>query len=317
MHIGDFMRDLFTHIPKEFFIPPQTEVIFVADFFAKDLIGGAELTSEAIIKACPWKLFKLHSISLTEEMLKKHKDKIWIFGNYTQVEPRLLAIVRMLGIKYFFFEYDFKPCIMRSTKKHELASGKPCECNLSNHGKYHAQFMTGARVLFWCSDGQRDKFYRLFPTFKGKTFDFTQSSTFYPETILNIRQIREKKLKGEIQVENRWAILGSDSWIKGTEDAVKYCKDTNMPYVILQNLSNEKFLEELAKSKGLVFFPRDMDVGSRITTETKLLGGEPIVNENVLHATESWFAGQSPESIEEYLLDGPDRFWRIVKEHLT
>lgn len=309
------VRNLFSGIPKEFYIPTTTQVVFVADFFVSDLVGGAELTSEAIIKASPYKLFKLHSSSLTEELLEKNKDKIWVFGNNTMVAKDLLVKVQQLKLQYFFFEYDFKPCILRSTKKHELQSGKPCDCHLQPHGHLNAKFMTGAKELFWCSDGQRDKFYGLFPQYKGRTTDFTQSSTFYPETILNIRSIRERKLAGEIKVEDRWAILDSDSWIKGTEDAVKFCKNQGMNVVLLKNLSPDQFLVEIAKSKGLVFFPRDMDVGSRITTETKLLGGATVVNENVLHASEGWF-NQPTEKIEEYLLDGPARFWREINKHL-
>jgi hypothetical protein len=300
------------NLPKEYFIPPSTEVIFVADFFAEELIGGAELTSEAIIKASPYKLFKLHSHSLTEQMLKQHRDKIWIFGNYTMVQNHILMNIMKMGIKYYFFEYDFKPCVMRSTLKHELHTKKPCDCHVQPYGKFHATFMTGAKVLYWCSDKQKDKFYSLYPQFKGRTKDFTQGSTYYPETILNIRKIREKKEVGELVPENRWAILGSDSWIKGTDDAVKYCKEKKMPYVILQGLSNENFLKELAKSRGLIFFPRDIDVGSRISTECKLLGCELIVNDFVLHVTEEWFL-KDILSIEEYLLDGPDRFWRVLQ----
>ncbi len=248
-------------------------------------------------------------------MLVRHADKLWAFGNNTQVSQELLLTIRQMNIKYVMFEYDFKPCVFRSTKKHEMQTNSPCLCHNQPHGRYQSAFMVGAKVLFWCSDGQRDKFYRLFPQHIGKTVDFVQSSTFYPETILAIRSVRERKVAGQISVENRWAILGSNSWIKGTEDAIAYCKEHNMPYVILHNLPNEKFLEEIAKSNGLVFFPRDMDVGSRITTETKLLGGTPIVNENVLHVTEPWF-NSSVEEIEQYLLDGSDRFWRVVKENV-
>lgn len=300
------------NLPKEFYIPPATEVIFVQDFFAKELVGGAELTSDAIIKACPKKLFELHAHSITESLINKHKDKIWVFGNQTMTQLYLLQKFIDLKIRYYFFEYDFKPCVMRSTKKHELQVGK-CGCEETPHGRFMANWMTQARVLFWCSDGQADKFYNLYPQYKGTVKNFTQSSTFYPETILNIRKVRERKERGVLEVQDRWAILDSDSWIKGTEDAVKYCKERNMNYVLLKGLSNELFLEELAKSKGLVFFPRDMDVGSRITTETKLLGGTPIVNDQVLHVTEEWFNKSIPE-IEQYLIDGPLRFWRVIEE---
>ena len=302
------------NLPKEFYIPPKTEVIFVQDFFSKDLVGGAELTSDAIIKACPRPLFELHAHSITESMIVKNQYKIWVFGNQTMTPLHLLQKFIDLRIRYYFFEYDFKPCVVRSTKKHEMETGK-CDCHNTPYGRFMANWMSQARILFWCSDGQMEKFYNLYPYLRGTIKNFTQSSTFYPETILNIRKVRERKERGEIEVQDRWAILDSDSWIKGTEDAVKYCEERNMNYVLLKDLSNEQFLEELAKSKGLVFFPRDMDVGSRITTETKLLGGTPIVNDQVLHATEAWFNKSIPE-IEEYLIDGPSRFWRVIEKSL-
>jgi len=305
---------MLTSLPKEFYIPPKAEVIFVQDFFAKELVGGAELTSDAIIKACPKKLFELHAHSITESMILKNKDKIWVFGNQTMTPPYLLQKFIDLKVRYYFFEYDFKPCVMRSTKKHELQSGK-CGCEETPYGRFMANWMTNAKVLFWCSDGQRDKFYKLYPEFKGKTIDFTQSSTFYPETILNIRKVRERKERGELEVQDRWLILKSDSWIKGTEDAVKYCKDNGLNSFLIGGVSNEQFLEELAKSKGMAFFPRDIDVGSRTWVESKLLNVEVLCNENVLTQYEP-YARWNAKEIEEYFLDGPDRFWRVIEANL-
>jgi hypothetical protein len=134
---------MLTNLPKEFYIPPKTEVIFVQDFFAKDLTGGAELTSDAIVKACPRPLFELHAHSITENMIQKHHGKIWVFGNQTMVPPHLLQRFIDLKVRYYFFEYDFKPCVMRSTKKHELQAGK-CGCETTPYGKFMANWMTKA-----------------------------------------------------------------------------------------------------------------------------------------------------------------------------
>lgn len=300
------------NLQKEFYIPPATEVIFVQDFFAKELVGGAELTSDAIIKACPKKLFELHAHSITETLIKKNKDKLWVFGNQTMVPPYLLQMFIDLNVTYVFFEYDFKPCVMRSIKKHAFQAGS-CECHNQTHGKFMAHWITNAKLNFWCSNGQREQFERLYPEFKDKTKNFTQSSTFYPETILNIRKVRERKERGELKVQDRWLILKSDSWIKGTEDSVKYCKENNLPYFLLGGVSNEQFLEELAKSKGMVFFPRDIDVGSRTDIECKLLGCESILNENVLTQYEPYARWDIPK-IEQYFLDGPSRFWKVIQE---
>jgi hypothetical protein len=299
-------------INKEYTIPQGTECIVVQDFFDYDLIGGAELTTAAWQAASPYKCFDLHSASLTEQMLKQHKEKIWIFGNYTQVPLYLLNMVMELGLHYYAFEYDQKHCSRRSVLKHALEIKKPCDCHETTFGKFNAHFLTSAKVLYWCSIGQMERFYAVYPHLKGRTTDFIQGSTYTKETILNIRKIRERKEAGEIQVLDRWVILDSTSWIKGKDDSIAYCKEHRLNYVLLGGLTNEKFLEELAMSRGLIFLPLDVDVGSRITSECKLLGGTPIVNDFVLHVKEDWFKQPIPK-IEEYLLDGPARFWRQVK----
>jgi len=200
-------------INKEYTIPPGSECIIVQDFFDYDLIGGAELTTAAWQAASPYKCFDLHSASLTEQMLRQHKEKIWIFGNYTQVPLYLLNMVIELGIHYYMFEYDQKHCSRRSVLKHALEIKKPCDCHETTFGKFNAHFLTSAKVLFWCSIGQMERFYAVYPHLKGRTTDFIQGSTYTKETILNIRKIRERKEAGELQVLDRWVILNSDSWI--------------------------------------------------------------------------------------------------------
>jgi hypothetical protein len=74
-----------------------------------------------------------------------------------------------------------------------------------------------------------------------------------------------------------------------------------------------EFLKKLSTFKGLVFLPAGDDTCPRITVEAKLMGLELITNNHVLHANEEWFNKSIPE-IEEYLLDGPSRFWSVVAQ---
>ena len=47
------------------------KVVFVADLFADDYTGGAELTTEALIEACPFEHIKIHAKDLDMEFLKR------------------------------------------------------------------------------------------------------------------------------------------------------------------------------------------------------------------------------------------------------
>lgn len=301
---------------REFYVPPSTQVIFVQDFFVSELIGGAELTSDAIIQACPYKLFQMHSHSVTESIVLKNREKVWVFGNQVGVAPWLLDLFRQHNIEYYFFEYDFKPCIYRSVKKHEISAGKPCDCHLNDYGKFQALWMSNAQKIFWCSNGQKDQFYRIYPELldgRDPGRDVIQWSTFYPESILKMRALREARQRGEVEVQDRWIVLDSDSWIKGTEASVKYCRENNMNFQLVKGVSNDEFLKLLNTSKGMVFLPADIDVGSRTCQECLLTGAEPITNNNVLPVHEVLYRSGNLVELEHWHLDGPARFWRNVE----
>lgn len=312
------MTPSFTGLPREYSIPRLAEFVWAEDFFVEEILGGAELTSDAIIRGCnrPHLLKHMHSASLTESLVKANRHKTWIFGNQTQVPFHVLDMFMSLGIRYYFFEYDYKPCIYRSIKKHEVNTGKPCDCHLNDYGKFQAMWMSNARKIFWCSTRQKDQFYRIYPEYaagRDPSRDVIQWSTFYPESILKMRELREARLRGEVEVQDRWIVLDSDSWIKGTEESVKFCRENNMNFQLVKNVSNDEFLRLLNTSKGLAFLPLDIDVGSRMKIESLLVGAKSITNNNVLPSFEPLIMAGNIEDIELWLLDGPARFWRNIE----
>ena len=50
---------------KQISIPQECDVVFVSDNFVEDYVGGAELTSEALIQSSPFVVFKLRSKEVT------------------------------------------------------------------------------------------------------------------------------------------------------------------------------------------------------------------------------------------------------------
>ena len=90
-------------------VPNNCDVVFVSDMFVEDYVGGAELTSEALIKSSPLKVFKLRAKDVNLDTLKQGKDKFWIFGNFTSMDYRLIPTI-VANIKYSILEYDYKFC---------------------------------------------------------------------------------------------------------------------------------------------------------------------------------------------------------------
>ena len=54
--------------------------IFVADAFSEDYIGGAELSTDALIAKTSRKIEKVKSHLLTSDYVEENRDSVWIFA---------------------------------------------------------------------------------------------------------------------------------------------------------------------------------------------------------------------------------------------
>ena len=60
-------------------------IIFVADFFAEQVLGGGELNNEeliAILKAQEHEIAKINSSQVTAELIRNNKDCKFIIANF-------------------------------------------------------------------------------------------------------------------------------------------------------------------------------------------------------------------------------------------
>jgi glycosyltransferase involved in cell wall biosynthesis len=306
--VFDFNNNVFGGAPKPS-IPPTAKVVFVADFFAEDLLGGAELTSQALIDSSPFEIAKLHSRDVTMELLQQGADKFWIFGNFTELNPQLIPTV-VANLRYSILEYDYKYCRARSPEKHLQLLGTPCDCANQMNGKIISAFFYGAMGTWWMSEKQREKYLTLFPFLADKD-SVVLSSVFDDQTLGTIKLLRSKYAGSE---RKGWLVLGSNSWIKGTDAAKAWCEANGKSYEVVSGLSYEAMLDKLAQAEGLVYLPPGGDTCPRMVIEAKLLGCQLHLNDNVQHKDEEWFATDNLVDIEDYLHVAKTLFWTGIKK---
>lgn len=299
-----FSRSIFSGIPLEYTIPKTTKVVFVNDFFVKDIQGGAELTSEAIIKKAPVRVFKLHSGSVTRKLIEANRDKYWVFGNFTTLPDGMIHYIPTSGIRYSIVEYDFKFCAYRSTNRHQQHTGHPCGCPKDPHGLDIGRLFKNADKVFWMSEGQKEAWVKMMPVMQDHPGHLILSSVFEESDLDKLKELREQA--GERSP--KWAVLGSGSWIKGVEETQKWCKLNRKPFEALPKLPYAQFLEALNRYQGFVFMPLDKDTCPRVTIEAKLMGLNLHLNDNVLSRNDSWFKG-TPEQCDAYLRSRASWFW--------
>lgn len=288
-------------------IPESTQIIFVSDLFVEDYIGGAELTSESLITSSPFEVYKLHSKDVTMALLARGANKFWVFGNFTQINPQLIPSI-VGNLKYSIVEYDYKYCKFRSPEKHRHSTGSDCDCHNEINGKLISAFYYGSMGLWWMSEKQKEKYFSMFP-FLAEKDNVVLSSVFDNLTLSSMKLLSKQdqsKRKG-------WICLGSSSWVKGADQAEKWCKDNNLDYEVIWNLPYEETLAKLSKAEGFVYLPAGADTCPRMVIEAKLLGCKLHLNDYVQHKDEEWFTTDSVDEITDYLSASPGLFWKGIR----
>lgn len=307
-----FNQSLFTQRTKNNHTFEESEVIFVNDFFSDEYGGGAELSTESLYSTSERKVFKLKSSEVDENFIGKGLQKLWVFFNFSQLNFKYLPTIAQ-NLRYFIVEYDYKFCKFRSIEKHKYETGANCDCHLQLYGKNMSAFFNMSDCIFWMSQKQKEIYEENFPFLSEKEASIVLSSVFTVENFELFETLRnERKENGH---NNKWAVINSNSWIKGVQESVTIIKESYPDEVeLLGGLSHSEMLKRLSKFKGLSFHPLGGDTCPRIVIEAKMLGLELSINEHVQHANEDWFSNDV-NTCEEYLLDCHNRFWNQIENY--
>jgi hypothetical protein len=276
-------------------------IFFVADVFAEQFIGGAELTSEAIIRDSLLPVHKVNSSHVDIKLMTTHSDKFWIFGNFAGLNEACIVYAAK-NLNYSVLEYDYKYCNYRSPEKHILTSGE-CNCEKERRGKLVSIFFKKAKTVWFMSENQRQIYLSKLPFL---------NNTRVLSSVLSRDNLRFINSLDTSNKNNKWVVLKSQSWVKGTAQAIETAENKNLEYEAVSGLSHRDFLKKLANSKGLIYTPPGSDTCPRMVIEAKLLDCELVLNDNVQHKDEEWF--QSKDSINNYLSTRTSTFWAAIED---
>ena len=203
--------------PRSF--DPETRFVFVSDMFVENYVGGAELTSQALIDSCPLPIEKIHSKDVDLQALEAGHDKFWIFGNFSAMNMELIPTI-VANMEYSVLEYDYKYCKYRSVEKHKMAEQKDCDCQNDMHGKMISAFYHGAKSLWWMSEDQMNRYHSAFP-FLSEKDNVVLSSVFDDHFFYNMKLLREKYKDEERKGWIAWDLTVGSKGLKLPKHGVK------------------------------------------------------------------------------------------------
>ena len=275
-------------------VPANSDIIIVNDFFSDELIGGAELTTDAIIgelrqqggnPCC------VRSRELTPQLVIAARDKLWVLCNFTTANPAALQAL-MRYARYVVIEYDFKFCSSRSPDKHAAELRSPCRCGTAPHGKFISQLYNIASLVVWMSERQRAVTLAACAEMHPRR-EIVASSIFSDETLGELLTLA--KQRDSISPDDKWLVLRSDSWIKGTQQSLAAAIAAGKSYELVGQVSYADMLQRMMRSAGIVYMPPGGDTCPRYVIEAQLLGIAILCNENVMHLGEDWATQRGSE----------------------
>jgi hypothetical protein len=284
----------------------KIEFVFACDFFVEDYSGGAELSTEVLIKKSPYKVYRIRNSQLNQKTIQNNGDKHWIFGNFETMNLSLIPHI-IKNLNYSIIEFDYKYCRFRSPERHEHHEKIACKCEETKRAALIAEFFKKSKKVWWMSKNQMEFQFKKLPSMQECKSEVL-SSLFNEETLELLIA-----LKNEDLLRKDALVLDSKFWLKGTKNCIEWCKENNMQYTLVSNLSYSDMLKTLRSHETLVYLPNAMDTCPRMVIEAKIVGCNLVLNDNVQHRYEPWFAG-NVESMIDYLKERPNLFWKETEE---
>ena len=250
------------------------KIIFIADFFVEQVLGGGELNNEELMTIFlrrGIKLEKIRSQLVTPEYLEKNQQSKFIVANYTYLNMN--SRESLMELEYIIYEHDHQYLPTRNPADFENFQA-PKEIIINY------DFYKHAKAILCQSQFHADIMK------KNLNLDHITnlSGNVWPSFVLDYIEILSKKEK-----QPKCSIMNSQIPHKNTRQAIRFCDYKEMDYELVSSPDYREFL----------FFPKTTETLSRVIIEARMCGMSVITNNLVGATKEPWYKLKGIELIEE------------------
>ncbi len=248
-------------------------VLFVADFFLRDMVipGGAERNDDVLIDKLRKRGISIETIRCTELNNNLHilsNFDVILVGNFSRLSD--VAIKAIQQHNYIIYEHD-----------HKYVRGRD------------PSVFPGFRIPAWAIVN------RDFYAKAHKVVVLSSLCKYIIENALNLSNVvnigtslwSDEELHHlsslharKTPKNNKFAVLISANKIKGTREAIEWCRLNSVDYNVLPPKPWKHLVECLSEYKGLVFMPQVCETFNRLVVEAKSLNCRVITNESLIGA---------------------------------
>ena len=257
--------------------------VFIADFFADQVLGGGELNNEELIlllAADNHEIIKINSDAVTKNFIDNHKNDRFIIANFININKTLLPY--FYDKEYIIYEHDHKYLTSRNP-------GLYPEFKAPQNEIVNVDFYKHAAAVLCQS--------QFHLNIIKKNLDLANlvslGGNIWSESSLDLMEKMASKKKADV-----CSIMDSPILHKNTQEAVYFCEHKERPYKLISSQDYETFLDKLSDNKTLVFFPKTPETLSRVVVEARMMGMSVVVNKMIGATREGWYKLKGKELID-------------------
>lgn len=257
--------------------------VFVADFFASQILGGGELNNDELIKILKnlgHEVVSINSHLVDLEFIERNKNNNFIIANFTNLQPE--CIHSLYDKKYVIYEHDHKYLKTRDPSQFENYLA-PQE-QIINYEFYLKAAKVFCQSIFHKEIVEKNLNIDNIVSLGGNLWS--------KASLELMREISKSDKKSS------YAIMMSPIEHKNTKDAISYCQHKDIEYRLIKSDSYERFLNMIGEHKALVFFPKTPETLSRIVVESRMMGLGVVTNKRVGAIYEDWYSLKGEELID-------------------
>lgn len=243
--------------------------ILISDFTIKEVPhGGSEWVNQVLIDK-----FNLE-FEYSSQVSNLDLNAFYIISNISLMNPSLVREIPKLN--YIIIENDYKICHSRHPWRYPNSILPVSErINYDLYEKAKAVFVqTTDHLNVYKANQVKGNFINLY------------CSIWADSDLELLKSFLDKKPFKN----NKSAVYYTNNWIKNSEGAIKYCKDNNLNFELIENqIKREDFLDKLSNCSSLVFFPIARETFCRLVVEAKCMGLDVVTSKNYGASLEHWF----------------------------
>jgi hypothetical protein len=264
---------------------------YISDFSVSEIIGGAEIVDNTIIKY------------LNIEFIK---SKDWYLGcnnfliisNISMMPQEKIDYIKN-NCNYIIIEHDYK--IHRTRHPWRFKDSIVPKDERINYDLYR-----NAKAVFT----QTDDHLQVFKDNEVEGNFISLKCSMWSDLELEMLS----KLQNNKNT-HKFAVIDSDNWIKNKQGAEQFCKINKFDYEFIPKLGYSEFLLKLSQYPALVFFPVARETCCRLLVEARCMNLNVLTSNNSGAFKSDWFI-QSGENLINFIKLQTKINFNNIKKHI-